>query len=71
MFLNAKERAIDEQEASAYRDGGYYAAYALLIGAPTWWMLWRGSFVPEPDGVAIFMLFALIWTAVWFWKKYR
>jgi hypothetical protein len=65
------KRAIDEQEASAYRDGGYYAAYALLIGAPTWWMLWRGGFVPEPDGVAIFMLFALIWTAVWFWKKYR
>jgi hypothetical protein len=65
------KRVIDEQEASAYRDGGYYAAYAFLIGAPTWWMLWRGGFVPEPDGVAIFMLFALIWTAVWFWKKYR
>jgi hypothetical protein len=65
------KRAIDEQEASAYRDGGYYAAYAFMIGAPTWWILWRGGFVPEPDGVAIFMLFALIWTAVWFWKKYR
>jgi hypothetical protein len=65
------KRAIDEQEASAYRDGGYYAAYALLIGAPTWWMLWRGGFVPEPDGVAIFMLFVSIWTIVWFWKKYR
>ena len=65
------KRAIDEQEASAYRDGGYYAAYAFMIGAPTWWMLWRGGFVPEPDGVAIFMLFALIWTAVWLWKKYR
>ena len=65
------KRAIDEQEASAYRDGGYYAAYAFLIGAPTWWMLWRGGLAPEPDGVAIFMLFALSWTSVWFWKKYR
>jgi hypothetical protein len=65
------KRAIDEQEASAYRDGGYYAAYAFLIGAPMWWMLWRGGFAPEPDGVAIFMLFASLWTAVWFWKKYR
>jgi hypothetical protein len=65
------KRAIDEQEASAYRDGGYYAAYAFMIGAPTWWMLWRGGLAPEPDGVAIFMLFASIWTAVWFWKKYR
>jgi hypothetical protein len=58
------KRAIDEQEASAYRDGGYYAAYAFLIGAPMWWILWRGGFAPEPDGVAIFMLFASIWTAV-------
>jgi uncharacterized membrane protein YidH (DUF202 family) len=65
------KRAIDEQEASAYRDGGYYAAYAFLIGAPMWWILWRGGFAPEPDGVAIFMLFASLWTAVWFWKKYR
>jgi hypothetical protein len=65
------KRAIDEQEASAYRDGGYYAAYAFMIGAPTWWMLWRGGFAPEPDGVAIFVLFALFWSAVWFWKKYR
>lgn len=65
------KRAIDEQEASAYRDGGYYAAYAFFIGAPTWWILWRGGFVPEPDGVAIFMLFVSIWTIVWFWKKYR
>jgi hypothetical protein len=65
------KRAIDEQEASAYRDGGYYAAYAFLIGAPMWWILWRGGFAPEPDGVAIFMLFASIWTTVWLWKKYR
>lgn len=65
------KRAIDEQEESAYRDGGYYAAYAFMVGAPTWWMLWRGGFVPEPDGVAIFMLFVSIWTIVWFWKKYR
>lgn len=64
------KRVIDEQEASATRDGGYYAAYALLVGAPTWWLLWRGGLVPEPDGVAIFMLFSLIWSAVWLWKKY-
>jgi uncharacterized membrane protein YidH (DUF202 family) len=64
-------RAIDEQEASAYRDGGYYAAYAYLILAPVWWLLWRGSLLPEPSGVVIFMTFAFIWSAVWFWKKYR
>jgi hypothetical protein len=64
-------RAIDEQEAAAYRDGGYYAAYAYLILTPVWWLLWRGGIVCEPDGVAIFMAFAFIWSAVWFWKKYR
>ncbi|MEQ1552238.1 hypothetical protein [Sphingorhabdus sp.] len=64
-------RAIDEQEANAYRDGGYYAAYAYLIGAPTWWFLWRGGLLPEPNGMLITCLFAIIWTAVWFWKKYR
>jgi hypothetical protein len=64
-------RAIDEQEANAYRDGGYYAAYAYMIGAPTWWLLWRGGLLPEPNGTLIFCLFAIIWTAVWFWKKYR
>ena len=64
-------RAIDEQEASAYRDGGYYAAYAYLILAPAWWLLWRGGLAPEPSGVAIFFTFTLIWSAVWFWKKYR
>lgn len=64
-------RAIDEQEASAYRDGGYYAAYAFLILAPLWWMLWRGGFLPEPDGIAIYLIFSVIWSAIWFWKKYR
>ena len=64
-------RAIDEQEASAYRDGGYYAAYAFLVLAPLWWLLWRGGFLPEPDGVAIYLIFSVIWSAVWFWKKYR
>lgn len=64
-------RAIDEQEASAYRDGGYYAAYAYLILAPVWWLLWRGGLLPEPDGIAIYLTFSLVWSAVWFWKKYR
>lgn len=65
------KRVIDEQEASAYRDGGYYAAYAYLMGAPVWWFLWRGGLLPEPSGVAIFLTFCVIWTGVWYWKKYR
>lgn len=64
-------RAIDEQEASAYRDGGYYAAYAFLILAPLWWLLWRGGMLPEPNGVAIYLTFSILWSAIWLWKKYR
>jgi len=64
-------RAIDEQEANAYKDGGYYAAYAFLMLTPLWWLLWRGGLLPEPNGVAIYLTFSLVWTIVWFWKKYR
>jgi hypothetical protein len=64
-------RAIDEQEEAAYRDGAYYAAYSLLFAAPIWWVLWRSGLLPEPNGIAFYITFTLIWTAVWFWKKYR
>lgn len=62
--------AIDEQEASAYRDGAYYAAYTYVVAAPCWWILWRGGILPEPDGVTIFIAFNSIWLATWLWKKY-
>lgn len=63
--------AVDEMEESAYRDGGYYAAYIFLFLTPLWWLLWRGGLLPEPNGVAIYFAFSIVWTAVWFWKKYR
>jgi hypothetical protein len=63
--------AIDEQEAAAYRDGAYYAAYVYIIAVPCWWILWRGGILPEPDGVTIFLVFNGIWLATWFWKKYH
>lgn len=64
-------KAIDEQEAAAYRDGALMAVYVFWYGAPVWWLLWRGGLVPAPHGEAIYM--ATIFTAliVWFWKKYR
>ncbi len=65
------QKAIDEQEAAAYRDGGYYAAYAFIIATPTWWFLAHGGLVPEINGIAIFTIFNAIWVTVWFWKKYR
>jgi hypothetical protein len=62
--------AVDELEADAYKTGALYAAYVYMIGAPVWWLLWRGGFVPEPDGITIY--FAVIFTLgiVWLRKKH-
>jgi len=64
-------RVIDEQEADAYRSGALIAAYTFWIGAPVWWLLWRGGLVPAPNGVAIYMVTTFIALIIWFWKKYR
>jgi hypothetical protein len=64
-------RVIDEQEADAYRSGALIAIYTFWIGAPVWWLLWRGGLVPAPDGVIIYMATTIIALIIWFWKKYR
>ncbi len=64
-------KAVDEQEAAAYREGAFYAANAYVFIAPSWWILWRGGILPEPSGTIIFLGFNLIWLSIWFWKKYR
>jgi hypothetical protein len=61
---------IDEQEASAYRDGAMAGVYAYSIGLPVWWILWRGGMVPMPDVATIYFATMFIWCGVWFWKKY-
>jgi hypothetical protein len=64
-------RAIDEQEAAAYNKGALFAMYAYWVGAPVWWLLWRGGLVAAPDGVLIYVATAIIATVTWFWAKYR
>ena len=64
-------RAIDEQEAAAYNKGALFAMYAYWVGAPVWWLLWRGGLVAAPDGVLIYVATAVIATVIWFWGKYR
>ncbi len=63
--------AVDEQERHAYREGAYYAFYVYGVGAPLWWLLWRGGLVPEPDGIVIYYITILTCGVVWLWKKYR
>jgi len=64
-------RVIDEQEAAAYNKGALIAMYVFWVGAPVWWLLWRGGLVAAPDGVLIYVATAVIATVIWFWAKYR
>jgi hypothetical protein len=62
--------AIDELEADAYKTGALYAVYVYMIGAPIWWLLWRGGFVPAPNGIVIYFAVILTLGAVWMHKKH-
>jgi len=64
-------RVVDEQEAAAYDKGALVAIHAFWVGAPVWWLLWRGGLVAAPDGVLIYVATAVIATVIWFWAKYR
>jgi hypothetical protein len=63
--------ATDEQEIYAYKEGTFYAFFAYGLGAPLWWILWRGGLVPAPDGIIIYYMTMLICCVIWLWKKYR
>lgn len=65
------QKSIDEQEATAYRAGAFYAANAYIGIVPIWWILWRGGLAPELNGMVIFIMFNSIWLATWIWKRYR
>jgi hypothetical protein len=64
-------RVVDEQEAAAYNKGTLLAMYAFWIGAPVWWLLWRGGLAPAPDGIAICFTTLIVAGIVWLWAKYR
>ncbi|RHW17330.1 hypothetical protein D1610_10140 [Sphingomonas gilva] len=64
-------RVADEQEAAAYNKGALLAIYAYWIGAPVWWLLWRGGLLPAPDGIAIYFCTIVAAGVVWLWLKYR
>jgi hypothetical protein len=62
---------VDEHEASAYRDGAVIAIYVYALLSAIWWIGWRGDLLPEPNGLAIFMVVNLVWLAVWMWRRSR
>lgn len=63
-------RVADEQEVDAYRKGTMFALYVFWIGAPVWWLLWRGGLAPAPDGVLLYFVTIAVAGIVWFRTKY-
>ena len=65
------KNVVDELEEAAYRAGALFAMYAFWFVAPVWWLLWRGGFLPAPNGVALYLMTTFVALIVWSWKKYR
>lgn len=62
---------IDEHEADAYRFGALAAGTLYLFVTPSWWLAWRGGFLPEPKHMLIFCAVTLAWCAGWAWRRFR
>lgn len=63
-------RNIDEVEALAYKDGSLVAIYAYCAIAPSWWMGWRGGFLPAPDYMLTFVAVLTVWGVVWIARRF-
>lgn len=64
-------RSIDEHEMQANNAGALAALCTYLLVEPTWWLGWRGGFLPEQQPMLTFLLVLTVYTAVWFWRRSR
>lgn len=63
-------RNIDEHEEQSYRSGALIGLYFYSAAAPIWWLGHRGGFLPEADGVAIYLATMVVWGVVWFRQRH-
>ncbi len=63
-------QAVDEHEAGAYREGAMVAVHLYIFMVPTWWLAARAGWVPEQQPMIVFLIVCVVWTAVWFYRKY-
>lgn len=61
---------IDEHEAGAYRDGGLIAVHAYMFITPGWWMATRAGWLPAQDPMLVLIGVCLVWSLVWFVRRY-
>ena len=64
-------KSIDEHEAKSYSLAAVIALSLYTIAMPSWWMLWRGGWVTEPQDMTIFAVTLTVWGVAWMWLRSR
>lgn len=63
-------KSVDEHEATAYRDGGFWAMHLYMFLVPAWWIAERAGWLPSQDPMIVFLIVCFFWCVIWFHKKY-
>ena len=64
-------KVMDEVERQRGYKAVSFAGTALMVVYPTWFLLWRGGFVPEPVHWMMFVLFWLSLALASFFYRFR
>ena len=64
-------RTVDEHARRSYDSAALIAFYLFIFTAPSWWLGWRGGFLPAPDTMLLFLATLIVWSAAWLWRRYR
>ncbi|MEP0191049.1 MAG: hypothetical protein ABJP70_10525 [Erythrobacter sp.] len=63
-------QSVDEHEATAYREGGFWAAHLYLFLVPAWWIAERAGWLPPQEPMIVFIIVCVFWTGWWLYKRY-
>ena len=64
-------KVMDEVERQRGYKAVSFAGAALMVVYPTWFLLWKGGFVPEPVHWMLFVLFWLSLALASLWYRFR
>lgn len=64
-------KVSDELERTINTKATVMAGNVMLIGYPTWFILWKGGIVPEPDALWLFVSGIAASALTYAWYKFR
>lgn len=64
-------KVSDELDRTINTQATMMAGNVLLIGYPTWFVLWKGGLVPTPDALWLFVAGFVSSMIVYAWQKFR